>query len=114
MPVIGNTDRLLRDEVARTSPANGREEPQSIKDDLVQRLYAVYTTLIILNERLGYLADRIMGPDPETDADALTEKAQGVSQISPPMIHQLNDSITTLERQAAKIEQTINRFNGLV
>ena len=59
MPVIGNTDRLLRDEVARTSPANGREEPQSIKDDLVQRLYAVYTTLIILNERLGYLADRI-------------------------------------------------------
>lgn len=109
MPVIGNTDRLLRDELA---PANGREEPQSIKDDLVQRLYGVDTTLIIINERLGYLADRIMGPDPETDA--LTDKAQGVSQISPPMIHQLSDGITTLERQAARIEQTINRFNGLV
>ena len=113
MPVIGNTDRLLRDEVARTSPANGREEPQSIKDDLVQRLYAVYTTLIILNERLGYLADRIMGQDPESDMVA--EKSQGIpGPITSPMIHQLSDGITTLERQAAKIEQTINRFNGLV
>ena len=91
---------------------NGREEPQSIKDDLVQRLYAVDTTLIILNERLGYLADRIMGQDPESDMVA--EKSQGVGQISTPMIHQLSDGITTLERQAARIEQTINRFNGLV
>lgn len=90
---------------------NGREEPQSIKDDLVQRLYSVDTTLAIINERLGYLADRIMGPDPETD---MAEKPQGVGQIVPPMIHQLSDGITTLERQAAKIEQTINRFNGLV
>ena len=92
--------------------APGREEPQSIKDDLVQRLYAVDTTLIILNERLGYLADHIMGQDPESDMVA--EKERSSTQISPPMIHQLNDSITTLERQAAKIEQTINRFNGLV
>jgi hypothetical protein len=91
---------------------NGREEPQSIKDDLVQRLYAVDTTLIILNERLGYLADRIMGQDPETDA--LTEKVGTSTQIVPPMIHQLSDGITTLERQAATIERTINRFNGLV
>ncbi len=111
MPVIGNTNRLLRDELA---PANGREEPQSIKDDLVQRLYAVDTTLIILNERLGYLADRIMGQDPESDMVA--EKSQGIpgGPITSPMIHQLSDGITTLERQAAKIEQTINRFNGLV
>lgn len=108
MPVIGNTDRLLRDELA---PANGREEPQSIKDDLVQRLYGVDTTLIIINERLGYLADRIMGHEPETDT---VVSANTTSQIVPPMIHQLSDSITTLERQAAKIEQTINRFNGLV
>jgi hypothetical protein len=92
---------------------NDRNEPQSIKDDLVQRLYAVDTTLIILNERLGYLADRIMGQDPESD-DALTEKVSRRQLISPPMIHQLSDSITTLERQAATIEQTINRFNGLV
>jgi hypothetical protein len=88
------------------------DEPQSIKDDLVQRLYGVDTTLIILNERLGYLADRIMGQDPESDMVA--EKSQGVGLISPAMIHELSDSITTLERQAAKIEQTINRFNGLV
>lgn len=88
------------------------DEPQSIKDDLVQRLYGVDTTLIILNERLGYLADRIMGQDPESDMVA--EKSQGVGQISSPMIHQLSDGITALERQAARIEQTINRFNGLV
>lgn len=115
MPTIKDVDGILRNQSrADAMIAPGREEPQSIKDDLVQRLYGVDTTLIILNERLGYLADRIMGPDPETDADALTEKAQGVSQISPPMIHQLSDCITTLERQAARIEQTINRFNGLV
>lgn len=44
---------------------NGREEPQSIKDDLVQRLYSVDTTLAIINERLGYLADRIMDRIPK-------------------------------------------------
>ena len=95
------------------------DEPQTIKDDLVQRLYGVATTLIILNERLGYLADRIMGQDPESDMGQdpetdMAEKPQGVGQIVPPMIHQLSDGITTLERQAARIEQTINRFNGLV
>ena len=88
------------------------DEPQSIKDDLVQRLYGVDTTLAIINERLGYLADRIMGQDPESDMVA--EKERSSTQIVPPMIHQLSDGITTLERQAARIEQTINRFNGLV
>ena len=83
-----------------------------VSDDLVQRLYAVDTTLIIINERLGYLADRIMGQDPESDMVA--EKERSSTQIVPPMIHQLSDGITTLERQAARIEQTINRFNGLV
>lgn len=110
MPYEGDTARITRAamELGRMDPP---KEPQSIKDDLVQRLYGVDTSLTIINERLGYLADRIMGQDPETEAVA---QPNTTAQIVPPMIHQLSDGITTLERQAAKIEQTINRFNGLV
>lgn len=88
-------------------------EPNTIGDEMVQRLINVDNHLVVLHERLSILADSLMGSYP---VDSCNEAAAGAeaTRICPPLIERLSGGIHTLERQAARIEQTINRFNGLV
>lgn len=88
-------------------------EPNTIGDEIVQRLVNVDNHFVVLNERLSLLADRLMGSYPRDTCDEAAAGSE-TTQIWPALIERLSGSIHTLERRANQIEQTLDRFSGLV
>lgn len=85
-------------------------EPATIGDEMCQRIINVDNHLLILHERLSLLADRLMGP-----LDQVNEKGPGeATTLYPPLVERLSGGIHLLERRANHIEQTLDRFSGLV
>ncbi len=85
-------------------------EPATIGDEMCQRIINVDNHLLILHERLSLLADRLMGP-----LDQVNEKGPGeATTLCPPLVERLSGGIHLLERRANHIEQTLDRFSGLV
>ena len=90
--------------------ARGSPEPNTIGDDMCQRIINVDNHLLILHERLSLLADRLMGP-----LDQVNEKDPGeATALIPPLVERLSEGIHLLERRANRIEHTLDRFSGLV
>ena len=93
--------------------ALGASEPSTIGDEMVQRLVNVDNHFVVLNERLSLLADRIMGSYPVDTRDEAVAGSEA-TQICQPLIERLSGGIHTLERRANQIEQTLERFSGLI
>ena len=90
--------------------AKGSPELDTIGDDLCRRIINVDNHLVILHERLDDIANRLMGP-----LDQVNEKGPGeTTTLCPPLVERLSGGIHTLERRANQLEQTLNRFIGLV
>lgn len=94
------------------SVGKGSPEPDTIGDDLCRRIYNIDNHLLLLDERMSLMANKIMGMVPETD---INEKSDGgIATLSPPLIERLSSGIYSLERRAIQLERTIDRFSGLV
>lgn len=87
-------------------------EPATIGDDLCRRIWSVGDHLMILNERLAVIANKVMGPGPDETAE--TANGELADQLYPPLIERLSSGIFLLERRAIRIQETIDRFSGLV
>ena len=88
-------------------------EPDTIGDDLSRRLASVDDHLLILNERLAIMANKIMGPGPDEAVETL-EKGSGLVPMVLPLVERLSAGIHMLERRAKRLQETIDRFSGLV
>lgn len=94
------------------SAARGAPEENTIGDDLCRLIYNIDNHLLLLDERMSSMANKIMGMVPETD---INEKSDGsTTTLSPPLIERLRSGIYSLERRAIQLERTIDRFSGLV
>lgn len=87
-------------------------EPDTIGDDLCRRIYNIDNHLLLLDERMSLMANKIMGMVPETDINE--KEALGTATLCPPLIERLSSGIYSLERRATQLERTIDRFSGLV
>lgn len=100
------------EETLAVSAARGAPEENTIGDDLCRLIYNIDNHLLLLDERMSSMANKIMGMVPETD---INEKSDGsTATLSPPLIERLRSGIYSLERRAIQLERTIDRFSGLV
>lgn len=106
--MLGKTEWV--NEKTQANALNRPPEPATIGDEMCQRIINVDNHLLILIERLSLLADRLVGPD-ET---AETANGELADQLYPPLIERLSSGIFLLERRAKRLQETIDRFSGLV